>query len=569
MKTINLREVPVFPNLERAAIAYAFEITDSTSPRTAFRISEVHRALFSDQSAHGPAARDLFVAAQSFLDDITTGIPGTNGRPLMFAGSTEAATAEQRKVSLQRPSSWAYIYENTEVLLHSDGASVPLILHDLFCAFESGRLFYMLILTHSPENESWLNEYDIIRLQQCCIDKQFSSIEKINCFFMQGKTCSLVDIANNRLNYLDSLGSKAVNGIAHVLREFGLISARQSQFELTSDSLINGMIFIEDSRVFNAGQHALQHYAKGRGSSAHPEWLLADNKSWQANASVICADAQPAHDFLTSIDAAPRALLAIAGMAQGVPDFPRQDDSEIHDSTRPAYAALESLFYVHPAFQLEVGKNWRSFRESQDSIGACPYALLAWVIAFHDEQVVAGMEQMIEQMIFGPVKPNTQPSEIGRANPLGNLTKLLKRVGRISARREGILESNLALRLDIFRWCSIFQAGNVFRYPTERELLNSIRDARGTRQRFDDAHQLLDRYEALAEDLTDLAASYSAARTNWLLTSLAMISLFTLPKALQDVASLFDNQRSFIGSALCLVLLALSIYLVGGRRGRS
>ena len=75
----------------------------------------------------------------------------------------------------------------------------------------------------------------------------------------------------------------------------------------------------------------------------------------------------------------------------GRADFPYQDESEIHDSTRKSAPSVEASLYVLPRFLLEVAKNWRSFNTARTLIGTCPYLLLTWMVSLDDEATVAGM----------------------------------------------------------------------------------------------------------------------------------------------------------------------------------
>ena len=579
-RRLRMRETPVFADIARASFAIAFELDPAAlapaAERSAFRISEVYRTVFRSGGDHA-AVRQLFNASRSFLDDITTGLPGSNGRPLLFAGSAEPGDDAARRIVLRRPETWSYEFENTEVDLVVAPArrEAELWVHELFCAFESGRLFFILMLAHDPAVRSGWDEYDVIRLQRACIETELAADPAYLGFAVDGDVLSLIGLANRRLAALAQLGGDIPNAIDHLLRPFGLLPPGAGVLRVSPGAIRNAMAFIDDDDVFATARHAADHYARRAAGEAvaHPPDLLRADAAWRRASARTPRGGDPAHVAAsfgsdTAATTAPRRLLAFAGMAQAVPDFPRQDESEIHDSTRPAHAALENLFYVHPAFQLEVGVNWRSFRDTQGDVGACPYAILAWVIAFHDELIVSNMEDMIEAMVFGPIAPDAPDASRGRAVPLGGLADQLARVGSFFPRRQRTLDDNLAARLDIFRWCSIFQSGNVFRYPTERQLLDAIREARGTRQRFEDAHQMIDRHEALAEDLTDLAASYSAFRTNWLLTALALIGLVTLPKGLQELTAIFTGSRHFVTIAVMLVLALVFVFLLRNGRGK-
>ncbi|AKH41805.1 hypothetical protein WYH_00751 [Croceibacterium atlanticum] len=564
---LTLRECPVFQPFERASLAFAFQLRvlrpDGSEPRSAYRISNIYNAVLGRSPGLEADRRDrakwLFGASQSFLNDITTGVPGTNGRPLLLAAEALETGAPPAMVTLQRPESWDYEYEGTAVSLQvpPERRELRMAMQDHFCVFESGRIFYLLVLSNLPGERSPLDEYSTIQAEQLAIEPDYAADSDFLSIGRSGPQFSVLEFVRNRLAELDSGKeepvSECANAIADVLRPFGVLPPGRNFATPRSEDLCNAMVQIEDEALFDTARHAFFHYRmpapedvqgpEDEVQKPHPQWVIDADRAW-AEANVPGADCHcDAHHTLgfgpdEEESAIPRQLLAFAGLAQGVPDFPRQDDSEIHDSTRPVSVAPENLFFVHPSFELDVGKNWRTLREAQASVGGCPYALLTWMIAVHDELIVSDMERMIERMIFGPVDQDAQLAEIGRATPLKNLAHVLDKVSTLIPSYTKIIDDNLAQRVDIFRWCSIHQSGNVFRYPTERELLGSIREARGTRQRFEDAHALLDRYENLVEDVSTLQASYTSARTNWLLAAITFFGVLGLPGTLSGTFGL-------------------------------
>lgn len=574
-RALELRECPFFPPFDRASLAFAFRLrvgngTDEPL-RSAYRISHVYDAVIGSGAgspltpAHRERAKSLFGASQSFLDDITTGPPGTNGRPLLLAAD---AQADARHVMLQRNESWRYDYEGTEVELQVVPPArrmLDLAMHEHFCIFESGLMFYLLVLSNRPGMRSPLDEYAIIQAEQLAVSPELAKDEKFLSIHWGDTHGSLLEFVNRRLLALaparDGEQPKEATAIGDVLRPFGIIPEGQEILEPRADDLCNAMVQIEDEPLFDTARHAYFHYRMKRPEEVagpedekpkpHPKAVLDADRKWNsANLPARNAPCEVHHargfgpaEEDTGI---PRQLLAFAGMTQGVPDFPRQDDSEIHDSTRPVSVAPENLFFVHPAFEFAVGKNWRTLRNAQESVGACPYALLTWMIAMHDELIVSDMERRIEDMVFGVVTEKAPPEEIGPTSPLHNLRRLADNMVRMTIipSRQRIIDESLRDRLEIFRWCSIHQSGNVFRYQTERELLAAIREARGTRQRFEDAHDMLDRYENLVEDTASLASAYSSRLTNWLLAAIALFGIASIPKTIKELLEVMGMDRT-------------------------
>ena len=106
------RETAFFDDLDSASLSFAFEL--AAPSRTALRLEEIAEALAGQGRKWKGQARHIRPADRSgplFLDDVTTGPPGTNGRPLFFAASGSGPDDESRKVALCRPERWTYEFE--------------------------------------------------------------------------------------------------------------------------------------------------------------------------------------------------------------------------------------------------------------------------------------------------------------------------------------------------------------------------------------------------------------------------------------------------------------------------
>ena len=568
-------ECPVFAPFERGSIAFALQLhlrVDGAEPgRSAYRISRIHDRIQGrdgnpELTDFGPA-QELFKPSRSFLDDITNGRPGVNGRPLVFLAEARAEDEPPPLLHIRRPASWDYEFENANIRLDlaPRRQRIAASWHEHFCVFESGRVFYILVLSSDAGDGAdgdtamaGFDEYSMIHALQPVMQRDLASDSEYLGIDHAGETHSLIGFMASRLAQL-SAGSDRPNAFTHILRPFGLAGGEVPYRAPVARDLCNAMVQVEDDLLFATAMHTYRHYQTadedGVAAATHPDWLVERDRAWRQaheNAGTHALGLEDGGDV-------PLPILAFAGLTQGVPDYPRQDDSEIHDSTRPVSVALENLFFVHPRFEFEVGKNWRTFSEASETVGACPYALLTWLISVHDELIVSDMEEMIEDMMYETIPPRAPNAALGRTVPLGNLRGLLDRVAHLIPSRQRIIDNNLANRLDIFRWCSIHQTGKVFRYPTERELLEAIREARGTRQRFDDAHALLDRYENLVEDVASLSAAYASSRTNWLLAAITIFSIAELPAIIGEmfeqlgIADRYANAAAFaliLGTAL-------------------
>ena len=553
-------EAPVFTGLDSTSFSYAFELSRIEAPdhdgrRKAFRLRAIHDDM---ARRHKQAYRALLKPIRSFLDDVTTGPAGANGRPLFFAASGAPDTSRERGVTLVRPPDWTYEYEDeTTRLTAPGGKEVAFRLADSFCAFESGRLFYILSLTQPlrPEDSGDdepdpIDEYGVLQLQQLAIHPETLGRDAGYLGFRLAggdKPLSLIDLARLRLKSLEAADGEGISAVPAVVERYGLLSGKPSA-AIDLARLRGLCVGIDNSDMFACSRRALQleKHWRGEGCGAPPPVDL--DETWRGTPSsgggAIGLHCQPDNAFS-------RSLLVYAGIAQGVPDFPYQDESEVHDSTRATARSAESALHVHPRFMLEIAENWRSFEIGRPAIGTCPYLLLKWMVAVHDELIVTDMERRLDDTIYGG------SVAIGQAVPLDDVRAAMEGAASFRTGHTRMVERNLGRRLELFRWTSIHRSGNLFRYPRERESLQAIQEAMGTDERFRNAHDLVDRLESLIEDVTSLRSAYAERRTNIMLAIIAVLSIIS-------VAHDFDSEiggdegvglyfKLFAGIALVIV----------------
>lgn len=145
------RELPQFTDVNSAAFSFAFELRFDHAANcpmvgSALLLSRIAEELSSDPLVYGK----LVEPTRSFLDDVTTGPPGRNGRPLLFLASPRDYDDRSRRVRMIRPRRWQYKAEDQRRELQTDSPPIDLVLQDSFCAFESGRLFYVMTLVLDP-----------------------------------------------------------------------------------------------------------------------------------------------------------------------------------------------------------------------------------------------------------------------------------------------------------------------------------------------------------------------------------------------------------------------------------
>jgi hypothetical protein len=189
---------------------------------------------------------------------------------------------------------------------------------------------------------------------------------------------------------------------------------------------------------------------------------------------------------------------------------------------------------------------------------------MTWLVCVHDEQTVADMEHMLEEMIYDPAGTvgRLPKRERFRAEPLADVMQLLKSASSPWGQKTGVQERNLTRRLQLFRWESIHRCGDMFRYPKEKGALAAIRAATGTDGRFQEVHDTLDRFENLVEDVESLASAYAERRTNRLLFALAVLGLVSIPGNLNQAydALISQNAWAYAGVSAAIGLALIAFY---------
>jgi len=602
-------ELAYFRDLSHLAVTFAFELHNGAAPKTAFRLGWIHRMVSEHDIAHRgsqapgvhppPAYEDLIDPIRSFHDDVTTGDPGVKGRPLIFLASGAPADDPSRVIWLRRPARWEYRYEGltTGLTTPPDDSHVELRMRDAFCLFESGRLFYVLSLTpparedgsatqgppgagsRQPGDDPSFDEYVLIQLQQIALDHAYGTNVDFVGFARSPSDRDaqpLFELVSARLHSL-AVGTGTANGITDVITPFGLLGTGASAPAWDSVRVVPGSeaipsspavtgklrgmcVAVASDEVLEAATWADKRFSGGDGTDALPDGLRSAERNWsdrKERAGERGHD-DPENDW-------PRALLAFAGVAQGVPDFPWQDESEIYDSTRPVFRSVDSASYIHPKFMLEVAKSWRSFDQGRPELGTCPYLLLMWLVAVHDELLVGEMEERLEAIIYGAEPAAvTDLAALARhaaAEPMHDVHEAVMTAKQFRGRAKR-LEENLRERLEIFRWLVIHRSGNAFRYEREKGAMAEIQKAMGTTDRFDEVLKITDRIEALVEDAVDLKSSYAQRRTNTILLVLALMTVLSVSNDLYGYVWRWGVNRKYALLVLAFVVLIAGTLMV-------
>ncbi|HEX8644213.1 MAG TPA: hypothetical protein VF702_09915 [Allosphingosinicella sp.] len=526
------REAPVF-GAARFALSYAFELDSAVSGErrcAAFRLATLDRDL--EPGIH----ESLIGPVRSFHDDVTVGRPGRGGRPLIFAAAPPEEDPALRRVDFVRPRRWSYAAENRCVEIEAGKAACRLALEyrDYFCAFGSGRLFYVITFFAEEGQEAALDEYSLIWFEKLSLAAPERDYYGSRVRFEQGGLSdTLVELVGKRLEHLASSGGPAPNGVrdivlSHLFKDgigpVGWESVRSLAIGLDDDWLFETACFVEELEI---GKFEVEPDPAG-GTVPHNPLALAPEV---------------------------RRSLALAGILQAIPDFPKQDRSEIWDSTRCLYKGPDFRIFGHPRFTVEIAINWRTLAEAQDCLGHCPYFSLMWLVAVHDEIIVTEIEERIDELIYGAEAEGAHCVE-----PLADLRKLLDAVANPMKRgATRILRQNIVGRFELFRELSINQSSRMLRYDKEALALEAMKDGMGTSGRYQRAHELLDRLEAIVEDAHELNRTYSARLMSSLLAAIALTSIVSVMADLTEAKHL----ALVIGlaAAVLVALAAIAVIL--------
>jgi hypothetical protein len=322
---------------------------------------------------------------------------------------------------------------------------------------------------------------------------------------------SVFEFAKQRLQWVDDTPD-AMNGRRDLILRFNLLGETKGKAEIDHPNLLK-LCFAIDSRtasetVMEAQKLDFQDLARRQGDQ--PESSSDDQPSEKKE-----------HKAAEGGVLSPQ-LLALAGMTQGVIDFPFQDPAEVYDATRPVATSGNSALFAHPRFLIEVGSNWRSYHQAQSSLGTCPYLALTWVASVLDEILLKEIENDVQFLIYGT-------TEGYRTHPLNDVDKIMQSALGSNASAVEIHTKNLKLRLDMFRR-EVNRPENFFRYPKEKHAFKALRELANIEIRYERAKEKVDRVANLIEQTPNLS-KYQERRVSFFLLILAILGLVSLPSS--------------------------------------
>lgn len=543
----DLAESPVFNDIEVASFSFAFELYPEKEDRQAFRLEQVGKRLETEPGTK--LRKALIEPFSSYLDDVTTGRPGRHGRPLIFLAEAPKAGLA---VTVRRDAAWVYEAEGAQRRLHGGGdGDHELLLREAFCAFKSGRIFYIVSLALPEAPGRPIDEYLVIQMQRQAMNP--ATATGLSFVYPGNQDGSLLGLARTRLRELaaDVPGRDAASGLFGIIGDDGLLSAEEIAGLDRAINLSGLCVAIENKGLMETVDRACRKFGHGQApeaeDAAHRPGLVRKLvRSIMPRDQGDAAPAYPLHN-----DSEDRALYALSGLAQGVADFGSQDPAELSDATCPANRAAGYALYAHPAFMLEIAPQWRSLVRCRDSVGTCPYLMLIWLTAIHADLLVSELEDGIDDMVYLHGE-----DEAGyRSDPLADLHKALKGSGNpFAPGGEQLLHENLKRRLTLVGTALMHQSSALFRYPKEKGDLAAALQVMGTAARSERAQLLLDKIEDLVEDVISLRRSYADQRTNSLLLAISLLSILSVTA---DVRENFN--LGFAATFLVLIAAVLAV----------
>jgi len=578
-------ERPVFDDICVGSFSFAFELHPDKKDRQAFRLDEVSKGL-------GEELREALISPfASYLDDVTTGAPGRNGRPLIFLAAAPKTDdpvdgpGPGPSVDVRRDPQWTYEAEGVDKRLHVDPDRLDhkLLLRDAFCAFKSGRIFYILSLALPDGSRQPIDEYFVIQMQRLAMNPGRPT--GLSFHYPGTSEGTLVSLTRARLAELVAQPrDEPLSGLRRIVQDMGLLDedeiAALANADLKHDEApaaeadpgradgkhpilaLRGLcIGIQNKALMEAAKRACRKFGHGQPAEAAEE-ARAPGPGGKRRGSHPSGEEEGGRPALHN-DNDDRSLFALSGLTQGVADFGLQDSDELKDATCPANQSVGYVLFAHPSFLLEIARDWRALIRCRNSIGNCPYLTLIWMAAIHADLLVAELERGIDEMVY-----QSDGKSGFRAVALGDLRDALQGSRHLFASNgERLLRENLQQRLALVGNALVHQSSTLFRYPKEKGDLAATLEVMGTTARFERAQLLLEKVEDLVEDVIDQRRSHTDQLTNALLLTLALLGILGIPKMVQE----FDQAvglhvNPLVPTAALGILLALVFLFILFRR---
>lgn len=524
-------ESPTFPGFQSYAFSFFFAgRIRSASGRATSENIRLAAARANLMNANEGAYKELVQPTQSFFSDILSNEIPLQRRPLIIACEPEDDAAS-RRITLVRPAQFRYFAEGRDVVVENDGKELAFEYRDVFALFESGHVFYVLSLIPDGQAPTAVNEYHIIALQKLANPTEETQYlrDALTLRCPDGRTRTIPEFIDWRHAQLAASTDKTPNAVRDILRK--LLSKDERLPAFGWDNLKSVLIALEDPGFFALALGDTQ------GPTPRPQ--------------------QPARPHMpagTSDEVARQ--LALAGIVQGVADFPFQDENEIEESVSPLVTQRAALVFAHPKFLIEVGPVWRSLTEMRRMIGSCPYVLLTHTVITYNQHILESVEYQLERLVY-----DVHKGDPVRASALGYLQKLVQgvEVGSFNKQKR-MLKASLERRVEIYRDLVLSRLPNIFRYPRERDVFDRVSASYLLESRYNACLALLANYDALSGDVHELSRLITDRAMNTLLSVISAISVLGVLSVAADLAGAWGTRADYIDFVVVLLGAGLGVY---------
>jgi len=426
------------------------------------------------------------------------------------------------RIDVHVPDRLVFRAEGAARVIAREHARLSATLRDLVTIFPDGRLFYSIsILPQADGNASW-DEFAMLALTKLVQPSEDTSSLRADVRFSEpGQSAKpLTDFITERLARLGAADEHPLSRVLSIVKRH----TSSDCLAVTWADVDSGCLFIEDAHLFEQ----LQQF------SANP-------------------DGTGAYARVTNFH-------ALAGLAQNVLDYDRQDASEVRDSLDPVQADSHGLMFCHPRLTLKIVEKSRSFTQGRQTLGTCPYFFLLNLFAARERLQLIDLEGYVNRVKFGA----PAPSKAVTHNFLRSLKDMLNAVSwPLFGGRRTMIRDLAEIRAGVFRDCVVHQQPVVFRYSTERVAFEGLLARRGVLARADAANRLLAQHESTVKDLHQHAERLTDQQIGRLL---AVVAALGIVSALADLNALSQSNSELKWLAYFvagLVAFALLVRLIG------
>ena len=534
-------------------------------------------ALFEHARSQPALYHALVEPPLSFFRDIVDADQGPVSMPLVAAidpvrGDPSLAPGAH-DVDVTLPASLRYDAETRHVVLEPARAGgdrvLPLAFRDALAIFESGHVAYVFSLVPRPGRALSLTEYDVILLEK--LVNPTEGCEYLRRELRWGRPGaageSLVEFVNDRLGAAREASGRAPNAVRDLL--YAAVLERGERVAPWAWAHLRSMAIVLDDRelqdatalALRASTPAGEAHAAG-GNGEPPPGRPGEGARARGGdggdapgARIAGATDGGGHGAAPHMpgDRSPadRTRLALAGITQGILDFPEQDAAEIGDSLRPVLQGRDVEMFSHPRFLLEICSGSRSLAAMEGCLGCCPYVLLSHLVFAYNKRLLEEAEGYFEAL-------RRRRSRRFRYRPFEALDDIIHAIDFPAGRPTHLLHTSLRIRFELLRTLIVSYIPNVFRYETERSLYESLATRHGLRGRYDTFVNWLEHYGDVVRGAHDLGQLLTDRRSNRLLLVIAVSGLLSVLKDALDLVGLGP-----VGPRFTVPLVATVATLVG------